>query len=495
MKRLTVLFFTLALSVSISVGYLLPRVGAAEKCEKWVAKVVSAQGSIQARKAGETSWVAVALNDTLCPGDMLRVQERSRAAIVLSNEATLRLDQNTTITFAGLEEEQTFLLKLFIGAVHFFSRIPRSLRVATPFVNGTVEGTEFYVRVEAEQTLLTIFEGRVLAANEAGSLVLEKGQSAVAQKGQAPTPRIVVQPRDAVHWALYYPPVIDYRPEDFVADEEPEWQARVRRSIELYWTADLAGAFSSLEGIAVAQNHKEMALQLAGKAVELNPESPVAKVALSYAQQASFDLQGALDSLQGAVTLDSENALAWSRLSELWQSFGYLDRSLETAQKAVGLNPHLERTQTVLGFAYLTQIKIEDSKNAFEKAIKLDQAAPLPRLGLGLAKIRDGNLKEGTEDIEIAATLDTNNSLIRSYLGKAYYEEKRTELDGPQFEIAKELDPQDPTPWFYDAIRKQTINRPVEALHDLQRSIELNLGEFTMISASCKWAWWKAGDR
>ena len=32
----------------------------------------------------------------------------------------------------------------------------------------------------------------------------------------------------------------------------------------------------------------------------------------------------------------------------------------------------------------------------------------------------------------------------------------------------------DPTPWFYDAIAKQTTNRPVEALHDLQQAIELN---------------------
>ncbi|MBZ0159445.1 MAG: TonB-dependent receptor, partial [bacterium] len=41
-------------------------------------------------------------------------------------------------------------------------------------------------------------------------------------------------------------------------------------------------------------------------------------------------------------------------------------------------------------------------------------------------------------------------------------------------DIAKRLDPKDPTPWFYDAIRKQSVNRPVEALEDLQRSIELN---------------------
>jgi tetratricopeptide (TPR) repeat protein len=83
-------------------------------------------------------------------------------------------------------------------------------------------------------------------------------------------------------------------------------------------------------------------------------------------------------------------------------------------------------------------------------------------------------LEEGRAEIEIAASLDPNNSLIRSYLGKAYYEEKRTDLDGPQYEIAKKLDPKDPTPYFYDAIRKQTINRPVEALRDFQKSIELN---------------------
>ena len=40
--------------------------------------------------------------------------------------------------------------------------------------------------------------------------------------------------------------------------------------------------------------------------------------------------------------------------------------------------------------------------------------------------------------------------------------------------MAKERDPNDPTPWFYDAIQKQTQNRPIEALRDIQKSIELN---------------------
>ncbi|MFN2201837.1 MAG: TonB-dependent receptor, partial [Caldilineaceae bacterium] len=43
-----------------------------------------------------------------------------------------------------------------------------------------------------------------------------------------------------------------------------------------------------------------------------------------------------------------------------------------------------------------------------------------------------------------------------------------------QFAIAKQLDPKDPTAYFYDAIQKQTTNRPVEALQEMQTAIELN---------------------
>ena len=150
------------------------------------------------------------------------------------------------------------------------------------------------------------------------------------------------------------------------------------------------------------------------------------------------------------------------------------DAALEAAQKAETLSPALARTQTVLGYAYLTRIDVDKAKTAFERAIQGDPADPLPRLGMGLAKIRDGDLDEGTREIETAASLDPNNSLVRSYLGKAYYEQKRDGLASGEYEQAKLLDPEDPTPWFYDAIEKQTTNRPVEALHDLQRAIELN---------------------
>ena len=169
-----------------------------------------------------------------------------------------------------------------------------------------------------------------------------------------------------------------------------------------------------------------------------------------------------------------DNALAWARLAELQMSAGYLDRAIEAAQRAVELQPDLARTQTVLGFAYLVQIDTGAARTAFSRAVEFDQSDPMPRLGMGLAKIREGHLEAGRIDIEIAASLDPANSLIRSYLGKAYFEERRYSLAGTQFDLAKERDPNDPTPWLYDGIMKQTQNQPVQALRDIQKSIELN---------------------
>ncbi|MGH9896246.1 MAG: tetratricopeptide repeat protein, partial [bacterium] len=188
----------------------------------------------------------------------------------------------------------------------------------------------------------------------------------------------------------------------------------------------------------------------------------------------AFEIEKAHQSLQQASRLAPEDALVWARFAELELSLGDLDAALEAARKGEQLDPGLSRTQTVLGFAYLTRIEVDEAQAAFDRAIALDPADPLPRLGLGLAKIRDGDVDAGTKEIEIAASLDPNNSLVRSYLGKAYYEQKRGGLASTEFEQAKLLDPKDPTPWFYDAIHKQTTNRPVEALHDLQKAIDLN---------------------
>jgi tetratricopeptide (TPR) repeat protein len=495
---------------------------AQERCEPAAARVVSAQGLVERQHAGTAVWAAVTLDEPLCLGDTVRVGRASRAALVLANDSLLRLDQRTTLSFQGAAEERRSLLDLIFGSVYFFSHQPRALAVDTPFVNAAAEGTEFLVRVADDRAEVVMLAGQVLLSNPEGELRVASGDAAVVRANQAPAPMLVARPRDAVAWALYYPPVLaplaerrararalppalqaaidavaanDYPGALEALDAAPEaardaryWTYRagvllnVGRVDEATVAIDRALALAPEAGealaqraiIAIVQNRPEEALADARRAVELSPESSAAAVALSYALQANFRLEEAREVLRQASERTPDNALVFARLSEIEQSLGELGAAQRAAEQAVALAPELARTQMVQGFAALTRIDIGEAKAAFERAIALDSAEPLARLGLGLAIIRSGDLDTGGRQIEIAAGLDPNDSLIRSYLGKTYFEERRDPLDAEQYAIAKELDPNDPTPWFYNAIRLQLENRPVEALRELEKSIELN---------------------
>jgi tetratricopeptide (TPR) repeat protein len=490
-------------------------------------RVVSLQGAVEVLRAGQ--WQPVKLEEALMPGEVVRTRAGSRVAVQLADESQLKVNANSQLELkqvappvrkVGMEVLQT-LLRLLSGEVWVRSYV-EPFEIETKAATATIRGTELNLATEpAEATRLTVVEGVVEFRNPQGSVLVAAKEQAIAKPGEAPRKVVIINPRDAVQWALYYPPLIDYRKATY--PEGPDAQT-IRRALKAYRRGALPETLRTLEQvpperrdarfftlraglllsvsqvaearadieealrrdpseatahalrsiIALVQNQKKEALRLARQAVEFEPQSSVPQVALSYAYQATFDLEKALKSLEQAAKLAPEDALIQARLAELELSRGELERALKAARRAVALDPELARTQTVLGFAYLAQIRIAQAKAAFERAITLDSADPLPRLGLGLARIRESDLHEGRREIEVATGLDPNNSIVRSYLGKAYFEEKRTALTDPQYATAKELDPKDPTPFFYDAIQKQTTNRPVEALRDLQKAIELN---------------------
>jgi tetratricopeptide (TPR) repeat protein len=438
-----------------------------------------------------------------------------------SDGSQLRIGANSRVQLdesAGERNIEVFAGRLWARVVSWKER---PVRFKTGRTIAAVRGTELAVAYDDDTSVVSVLEGEVLSENDDGSQVVGPGQSAVAAPGDGPVLRVVARPQDAVQWALYYGPVL-YEP---ATGAETGWQRAVEVSNEAQLAGDLEAALDTIAAVAddevddagffayraslylaasnidqasadlaraaeldpdsadvlalqtvvaVAEGEIPTALGTAERAVTGDSQSAAAHIAQSYARQANFDLEGARQSLEEAVSLAPDNALAWARLAELQLSFGRRKAALDAAQRATAANPNLARTQAVLGFSNLAQVKLRPAMEAFEKAIDLDQGDPLPRLGLGLAKIRSGALADGTKEIEVAASLDPGNSLIRSYLGKAYFEEKRAGLDEREYGLARQLDPNDPTPWFYQAIAKQTGNRPVEALRDMEQAIELN---------------------
>jgi tetratricopeptide (TPR) repeat protein len=473
---------------------------AQEVCRDPAGRFASIEGRVQIRGDNQEAWRAAKQADRLCKGDSIRVGEKSRAAVVLVNEAVLRLDQNTTMRLVNIsgKREDRSLIEMAQGAIKSFIRKPRLLQVNTPYLNGSVEGTEFQVSVAENAASILVLEGRILASNDQGKVTINTGEIAEAQAGAAPTSRLLVKPRDAVQWTLFYPPIqatagdapTNLEALDKVAesDRDAAWhinraslllsvgrqdeaQTSIDAALKLDPKAGQAHALRSI--IHTVRNERPQALAEAEKGVALTDNAST-RIALSYAQQADFQLDAARDTLLVAVQNNPDDALAWARLSELWLMLGNRREATAAAEKAVKLQPGLGRTQSVLGFAALAEIRAAQAQAAFEQAIALEPADPLAHLGLGLARIRQGHLAEGRSELETAVALDSNNALLRPYLGKAYFEEKRGPLDGQQFDIAKQLDPLDPTAFFYDAIRLQTENRPVEALAELENSIERN---------------------
>lgn len=470
----------------------------------------------------DETWRAAHPGETFCFGDQIRVRESSRGALVLQNHTLIRLDARTTLELS--QKEESLWVRLINGLAHFFSRTPRRLDISTPFVNASVEGTEFLIEVGASEATVTVFEGEVSAANDVGAVRLKSGQSAVTRPAAPPIILAARKSPDAVQWALYYPAVLQFEPVDFEGHPPESWQSFVARSIELYKAGDLLQAFEVVEKtgeavsdsrfftyraslrlsvgrveearadidralslnpndgdgyalkavIAVVQNDQETAREASHRAVAVAPNAAGAHLAASLVWQAEFELEKTRESAIKAVEVAPDRPLGWARRAEIDLMFGDLKGALEAAQKAVEIDPAVAQTQTVLGFSHLSRIDLEAAREAFEKAIALAQGAPLPRLGLGLLKIRKGSLEEGRREIETAAVLDPGNALIRSYLGKAYFEEKRDKPAEEQYDLAKALDEQDPTPYLYSAILHQTQNRPVPALRDIQKSIERN---------------------
>jgi len=477
------------LTIGITLLFVLQATAAAAAgtCEVAVGRLATVEGQVEVQQTGMASWQPGKLNDMLCQGDTVRAAERSRATVVLVNQAVLRIDQNTAMrldNITGVTGERS-VLSLLKGALQSFSRKPRGFEINTPYLNGSIEGTEFVFRVEDGESTLTVFEGTVLASNDQGKASVSGGESVAAAAGQAPQKRTVVRPRDAAQWSLYYPPILATGGSDSGASEVLRQAAAdlsVGRVAEARASVDQAIADGTGAGLAyalravieVVQNQREQALVDARQGVTLSPDSAAAEIALSYALQANFQITEARDVLQQAVAQHPEDALARARLAELQLMLGDREQATATAQQAVTLAPDLERTQITLGFAALAEFRNSDASAAFERAIALDSADPLPHLGLGLAKISAGNLEAGRSEIELAVGLGSNDALMRAYLGKAYFEEKRAPLDSEQFAMAKQLDPFDPTAFLYEGIAKQTRNQPVEAAQDLQKSIELN---------------------
>ncbi len=482
---------------------------------------VNPAGSAASAAAAATSGLQpVAIDTLVCPGQRLMTGANSRAALYLSNNTYLRLAQNSILILPRQARTDSFLIRLQQGVSHLISRITRRFEVATPFVNAAVEGTEFLVEAGADGSSISVIEGEVTAfhGRATGDKAVLAGQKLLAAAASSSLQAsssfqiVPIDKTETVDWAIYYPPLFTLgqlrdsgqqrwldaaalqlrqgRPDLALAELDAARQAspaviaaraavllsvgQVQQASAMLQALQSAPSLALQSIIHSATNRAEQAVLLAEQALALDARSVAALVALSYAQQAQLQLPAALAAARSATASDPDSALAWSRLSELELIAGASQRAEVAVARALALAPADPRALTQQAFLNLFNLQLERAAEQFRQAIELHSENPQAHLGLGLALLRQGELEAGRRQLEIATSLDPARSVLRSYLGRAYFEELRDAEAAVQWQLAKEFDPLDPTPWFYEGVRKLFANNPLGAITELQVSRKLN---------------------
>src|SRR5262245_31343974 len=175
-----------------------------------VGKIASIQNQVETRNNGSGDWKPSALQQSLHEMDRMRTGPASRAAILYSDQTLQRINEKSEVEVLAPNGGNPGVLRVISGTHYFSSRKPKEYsRIETPTVTAAIRGTEFVVEVgENGVTTITMLEGVVEASNDQGNLTVTAGEQAYIEPGKAPVKRIVVRPRDAVAWSLYYPAVL-----------------------------------------------------------------------------------------------------------------------------------------------------------------------------------------------------------------------------------------------------------------------------------------------
>lgn len=464
---------------------------------------------VEVARAGTVAWNPGHTNQSLQFRDRVRTGARSRATVRLSDLSVTRLDELTTLEIQPpAKAGNKPVLDQKSGVIYFLNRErPTEMEFRTPQASGAIRGTEFNLAVTDDgRTVLTLLDGQVALSNPQGELVLNSGEQATVQAGQAPTKTAVIDAINIIQWALYYPAIVD--PAELrLTDAESQ---AIADSLAAYRSGELLRALATYpdgrqpgsdgeklyfaglllsvgrvdQSTAILNTTSSPLASALGQliaAVKNQPFAPAAApqtatewMAESYYRQSQRDLEGALQAAREAAAKSLDFGFAHARVAELEFSFGNAGRALASLDKAMRLSPRNPQAHALRGFVLAAHNEHRRSFESFDEAIAIDSALGNAWLGRGLARIRRGDERGGREDLQVAAVLEPHRSLHRSYLGKAFGHTADQERAEKELGLAKKLDENDPTPWLYSSLLKQQQNRINEAVRDLERSQDLN---------------------
>ena len=362
---------------------------------------------------------------------------------------------------------------------------------AVPVV-ATIRGTQFNLAVgPGNFARLAVLDGLVEFSNPQGSVLVAANEQASVKTGEPPRKTVLIDPLDAVQWSLYYPDVADEsedreragRADPRFPGTGPEPRETIfcggkspkpARRLTGHWRST---RMTRAPTVCVPSSNwcKTARRRLGPTPSGRWPPIRLARGASrpESVQQAAFDLDGALASARQAVKLDPDDPQALIQESRLLFGMGRI-REAPGRRKGPATGTQDAVVTSTWGFLQLTRGRVKEASQTFQEAIDQNSTLGEPHLGLGLTLFRQNQTDAAMDEMSKATLLDPRVSLYNSYLGKAYHEIKDNRSARKYLRQPGNLTRAIQHPISIMRSAMQGDDRPVEAVRDLEKAIELN---------------------
>ena len=193
-------------------------------------------------------------------------------------------------------------------------------------------------------------------------------------------------------------------------------QKAAQRANEL--APDLPEAQVTLGEILTATGRSAEAVTILRKAVDRDPSSATAILALASALQENKDAAGAERTLLRLVELRPTSWSGFNRLGTLYFQSNRYEKAAEVLKHAITLNPDVARLHFNLGAAFLRLGRFDEARAALDESIRISPVPPAFS-NLGVAHYLLGRFPEAAASFQRAVDLAPKNYRWRVYLGDA----------------------------------------------------------------------------
>ena len=159
-----------------------------------VARVSLIRGDVSMERGDANEWVAVTVNTPLVPGDTIATGAGARAEVQLDHSNVVRLDQNTEVKIADLNDSRIQLqVARGLADLAVFKNNQANSEVDTPNVAvSPLQPGTYRIEVDSgSMTLVTVRDGQAQVSTSQGSTNVSAGQQITVEGEQNPQYKIV----------------------------------------------------------------------------------------------------------------------------------------------------------------------------------------------------------------------------------------------------------------------------------------------------------------